>query len=229
MKPNLRQVLDWPWRVLIWAWQTGKFAWIFLLGIVAALAIGFLVSPNLGPRLTAAGVLLQLSGLTLAIAHMGHTWNKFGDTSLLNRVLTHIQAAWHNFPRLRRHVRVPISGVGALVAGGAVVAGVATVNRAPPKSLEERVAQLETAFGEHRRKVGEDRAQVEKELGAIKDAIANERRAREEGDKQSDHKLARAMLDTLPSQALATSWIFAGIALTGIPYLAILRGGSPIG
>jgi hypothetical protein len=202
------QVGDWLKRVGQWLWR-GRL----LCGAVSSLllvpAACALIIEDRELQIRYSGLAFELLGLLLVIRGIRETRTLFKKPSLRR-----FAAAWlRSWPswRVAAHVRV---GVGHAAVGDMTASLRGTAEISADATLEQKVEALRLQMKVLTDDVATVRADHERRLSAQQDELANEKRARADGDAAIRVLIDESIAGGLHLEAIGVVWLLLGIVLS---------------
>ena len=196
----------------LWAWlKKPRLFWVMLAVLLVAGAAAFWPETT-EARIRVTGWVLELFGLGTVAWGLEQTRSEFGRPSFF----TNSRAWWNERPRLRGRV-VSAAGHASIGAFRGSARGQTLYTPSSNQTLEERVGALETQFQTMSMRIEQTQVDLNQEVSARKDALAEEREAREKEDATIKRKLETVETGGLHISMIGVVWLAAGLTLSTIP------------
>jgi hypothetical protein len=167
------------------------------------------VSSNTEQTFRIWGAALQIGGLWAAAVGLNDKRAEFGLPSLLPGVLRGLK-----LPHWPKHHVLNATAVGTLNA----VVGVATaVSRAAPRTLEERISQLEADLQSANKLIDATRSELLSKVGELKSGLDRETNERRTTDEQHAISVARLMVGNIALEVTGLFWLTLGMLFGTVP------------
>ena len=193
----------------------GRSFWLMVIVPIAALALPALAPYSVEYQHRWTGFILQFAGLVIVAAGIRDTRKLFGRPGLgtqLERWFFGLLAAAVALPK---HVTASISGAGAIGLAGHVTA---TVSRGTaPRTVEEKLQDLERDVADLRTYVNEQSRALGKRLDAAEATAAEESAARKEETASLRTVLEAQSTGGLTLEVIGLVWLLLGAAFSSFP------------
>jgi ElaB/YqjD/DUF883 family membrane-anchored ribosome-binding protein len=177
--------------------------------IVESVALSANNGSSLDAGLKVAGFLIGLAGLALVAFGLWRTRRLFGKPSLPSRV-----RAWLRNVRSLviegRRISVDVSFAVSVAFSGKASTQVTTA----PKTLRQRIDELERRASAAEQKIEEARAEANQKLGELRAALLNEETNIRETIATLDKRLEEFSVGGLDLEGMGLSWLIVGSGLS---------------
>ena len=199
-----------------WFIAGGTF-WVWLALFLVILAFFYSVPGDLYDRVRWSGAAFEFLGISTVVIGINRARRLFGKPSMF-------RASWIWLGEFRFIIlpRPPVHLTASSFMGVGASLGVGDLRAySQPKTMEERVDQLEKDVNELRDKVGDVDRKVDQKTQALRAEIEKETSARQAGDQGLGKRLEEGMVGDSSFELAGVFYLFLGLALTHLaPELA---------
>jgi hypothetical protein len=192
--------------------QAGATFWIWLSVTGIILIVFRFVPGELPDRVRWAGALFELLGVSAVVIGINRARRSFGRPSVL-------QGVWlwlGDFHFIFFHRPLRTISVSAGMAMGSTL-GVATAIGRAPKSIEERIAQIERQISELQTNLGNVEQKVDRQTRELRAELDKEAAARQAADQSVSKKLEEGMVGDSDFELAGVSYLYLGLIMVDLP------------
>ena len=190
--------------------RAGNTFWIWLAVTIVILLVSYEVRHGeLVDRIRWAGAAFEFLGISAVVISISRARRSFGKPSVFRGIWVWLGAFRFIFFR-----RPPVAIPAALLMGARPVVDVATLVFHAPKSIEERVDQLETQFTNLQTKVMNVDRKVDQPKQEVRAELDREAAERQAGDWGVSNRLEESMIGDTPLELAGIAYLYLGLAMT---------------
>lgn len=208
----ITDLIDWIYRLAVWAFRDARIAWISILPIVLMIGCAWLISGLDERSIRLSGWLLELLGIGVVAKGLSESRKLFGRPSLYQSFLR-----WKELrPRLGPKRYTLNAETGSFTTNGNDLLMAHGFVGTSADTLEERITLLERRLNLADKQIQDSRLKLEEETKNRTDAIVSEKEARIEGDAVVRRQLEEAVAGGISLETVGIVWLASGVTLSSL-------------